>query len=126
MWSSDETDVSATEALIRDAAWMPQPTTVFRARVLSTVAKEQRQSRRSERLKVLTTLALAATVLWCLPGWLPTTSVSTSGSPAATMEASESVLSARGLSLMDDYEWGLVQAALAKKSHSAVLIQGLL
>jgi hypothetical protein len=126
MWSSEENDLTMTEALIRDAAWMPQPTSVFRTRVLSTASQQQRQSRRVERIQILTTLTLAASLLWCLPGWLPTES---SLLPSSTDVASESgapVVHARGWLLVDDYEWGLVQAALAKKSHSAVLIRGLL
>ncbi len=127
MWSSEEhNELSLTESLIRDAAWMPQPTTVFRARVLSTVAQQQQQSRRKERLQVLVALTLAATILWCLPGWLPSATNVVSPATGIHAESHEAATGARGWSLIDDYEWGLVQAALAKQSHSAVLIQGLL
>jgi len=126
MWSSEENDLAMTEALIRDAAWMPQPTSVFRARVLSTANQQQRQSRRIEHFQILATLTLAASLLWCLPSWLPSELPAHSSATEMAAEARSPVTHARGWSLVDDYEWGLVQAALAKKSHSAVLIHGLL
>lgn len=126
MWSSEENDLAMTEALIRDAAWMPQPTSVFRTRVLSTAIQQQRQSRRIERVQILTTLTLATSLLWCLPGWLPTESSVLPSSTGVASESGASAGHARGWSLVDDYEWGLVQAALAKKSHSTVLIHGIL
>lgn len=126
MWSSEENDLATTEALIRDAAWMPQPTSVFRTRVLSTARQQQRQSRRIERIQILTTLTLAASLLWCLPGWLPTESSILPSSSGVASEIDTPASPSRGWSLGDDYEWGLVQAALTKKSNSAVLIRGLL
>lgn len=126
MWSSEENDLAMTEALIRDAAWMPQPTSVFRTRVLSTAIQQQRQARRVERLQIFVTLTLAASLLWCLPGLLPTDSLIRPSSVGVSSESGAPVVHARGWSLVDDYEWGLVQAALAKKSHSTVLIHGIL
>jgi hypothetical protein len=126
MWSSEENDLAMTEALIRDAAWMPQPTSVFRTRVLSTAIQQQWQARRIERVQILTPLTLAASLLWLLPGWLSTESAILPSSAGIVSEEGTPVGHARGWSLVDDYEWGLVQAALAKKSHSAVLIHGLL
>lgn len=126
MWSTENNDLIETEALIRDAAWMPQPTSLFRSRVLTTAAKEQGKARRLERLQWLSLLTLAASLLW----WLP--SVSSSSAMISPTTASTAVpdpgatASQHRWKLVDEYEWGLVQAAIAQKSHSAVLIRGLL
>lgn len=126
MWSTEESDLEETEALIRDAAWMPQPTSVFRARVLTTVAQEQWQSRRLERLQWLSLLTLAASLLWCVPSvFFPSTELAPTAASTSTLESSASPAQHRR-TLVDEYEWGLVQAAIAKKSYSAVVIRGLL
>lgn len=126
MWSTEENEFAETEALIRDAVWMPQPTSVFRARVLTTVAQEQRQSRRLERLQWLALLTLAASLLWCAPSvFFPSTELAPTAANASPLD-SLATPTQHCWTLVDEYEWGLVQAAIAKKSHSAVLIRGLL
>ncbi len=125
MWSSEQSDLEMTEALVRDAAWLPQPTTVFRNRVLTTVAQQQKQARWWERCQYAASLVIAASLLWFLPGMMQTLQ---EGRPTAvvTTERPDSVPTVKPWTLIDDYEWGLVQAALAKQSHSAGLIHGLL
>lgn len=126
MWSSEQSDQEMTEALIRDAAWLPQPTTVFRNRVLTTVAQQQKQSRWWERCQYAATVIIAASILWVLPATFQTLPDVPPVTSTVHVPRPSHAPAARSWTLIDDYEWGLVQSALAKQSHSAGLIRGLL
>ncbi len=126
MWSSEQSDLATIEALVQDAAWLPQPTGVFRARVLATVTQDRRQSRWRERCQYAATVAIAATMMWFLPGSIPTLQDVRPASSVTVLQSPAPATTSRSWTLIDDYEWGLVQAALAKQSHSAGLIHGLL
>jgi len=126
MWSSEQTDLEMTEALVRDAAWLPQPTTMFRARVLATVTQQQKQSRWWEHCQYAASFVIAASLLWFLPGTVRTLQEVPAATSVVIIERPATTSASKGWTLIDDYEWGLVQAALAKQSHSAGLIHGLL
>ncbi len=126
MWSSEQTELEMTEALVREAAWLPQPTTVFRNRVLATVAQQQKQSRWWERCQYAASMVIAASILWFLPGTMQTLQDVPPATSVVTIERPATAPASKGWTLIDDYEWGLVQAALAKQNHSAGLIHGLL
>ncbi len=126
MWSSEQADLEMTEALVREAAWLPQPTTVFRNRVLITIAQQRKQSRWWERGQYAASVMIAASILWLLPATFQTLQDVPSVTSTVQVHRPVTAPTAKSWTLIDDYEWGLVQAALAKQSHSAGLIHGLL
>lgn len=129
MWSSDSSDMMGAETLVREAAWLPRPTTGFRARVLVEASRTHRRCQTIERMQMVTVALLAATLLFCLPGYyaeLRGAAVPVAAGYSPGYSANTSLSKARGWMLADDYEWGLVQAALMTRSQSARIVQGLL
>jgi hypothetical protein len=135
MWSSDGN--CALEEWIRTAEQTPQPTHAFRQQVLGKALVARRRSESVQRIQVLTTVLLAASVLFFLPGYYSgvhherhaaaTTMVETADSYSyfsrtglAAMAVAEPILS------NDGFESSLIEAEFAMRAHSARAFGGAL
>jgi len=135
MWSSD--GQCALEELIRAAEPTPQPTSAFRQQVLGEALVARRRSESVQRIQVLTTIFLAASVLLFLPGYYHGLRYDRQTEPAmaGTVDAYDSYFSRVGLAAMavaepirstDGFEWNLIQAEFAARDHSARAFGGAL
>jgi len=132
MWTNE---LGALEECIRTADRLPKPTNDFRKDVLAEALVARRRSESVQRVQVLTAVFLAAAVLFTLPGYYYGLQ---NGTPRETMYPAYNVSDAmdaippyfsrttlaamavaQPLKSTDDFEWGLIQAELTLRDHSA-------
>ena len=132
MWSSDCDGFEAVvlEDRIRSAGRLPQPGTSFRQQVLQQALHARERSESLQRVQVLTTILIAAAVLFGLPGYYhglhddrqsPTALAETMAQAPEWINrtALAAMAVSQPIKASDDFEWNLVQAELAVKDYSA-------
>ena len=118
---------SAVEALVRSAAWMPQPTQRFRTHVIASATTIVQQNQRRHRWQQTISTGLAASLLFLLPSlFWDWQRPFLSNAPLAAQPAFSATALPASVRVADDYEWSLVQAALLTRSESSRMLRGAL